>query len=199
MLIVILLLKLVSALAAIKNNLKIVGYFLLGNLSLDIFGQIIKHFSHYPKPYTGIGFILFGIGAFCYLANGAWLAFCSGWTVKNTTLKQVSILALISMIVFVLSIYPILRGIPMLHTWYAFYGSLSLTSMIILLKDMRKNLSWNSGLMLMLSLGCLADLALVILFGFQYYWLISVSNCIFYLGVLVVCWISPQYRNLLKL
>lgn len=198
MLIVILLLKLLSALAAIKNNLKVAGYYLLGNLGLDVLGQVIKHCQHYPKPYTGIGFILFSITTFCYLANGAWLAYCAGWTVQNKTLQQVSVLTLISILTLVLGIYPVLHGATMLTVWYAFYATLSFTSVIMLVKDMRKHLSWNSGIMLMLSLGCLADLALVIIFGFQYYWLISVCNCLFYLGVLGICWISPKYRNLLS-
>lgn len=199
MLIAILLLKLISALTALKNNLKVVGCYLLGNLSLDVLGQvIIKYFQHYPKPYIGIGFILFSLSTFAYLANAAWLLFCAGWTLNNTTLKQVSGLALFSLLGCVLVMYPALHGIAMLTVWYAFYATLSLISTSILIKDMRKYLNWNSGIMLMLSLGCLADLGLVILFGPQHYWLVTLSNGIFYLAVLVACWLIPKYKNLLS-
>lgn len=198
MLIVIFLLKLLAALAAIKNNLKVAGYFLLGNLGLDVLGQIIKHFQHYPKPYTGLGFILFSLTTFCYLANGAWLLFCAGWAVQNKTLKQVAGLALLTMLSFVLLMYPTLHGATMLTVWYAFYATLGITSLAALVKDLRKNLNFSTALMLMLSLGCVVEIGMIILFGFPYYWLVSVCNCIFYLVVLGVCAIAPNYIHLLK-
>lgn len=199
MLIFILLLKLLSAIAALKNNLKIVGAYLLGNLALDIIGQIVKRHNHYPKPYTGVGFILFSITTACYLLNGAWLLWCSGKTVKNITLQQTALLSAATSILGVLYSYPTLSGTKLLTVFYIYYLTLSLTSAFMIFKEMRRQLSLSTGIMLMLSLGCIVEvLMLVIIFGFPYYWLISVCNGIFYLTILGVCVISPKYKHLLK-
>lgn len=196
--ILILLLKLISAIAAIRNKLKIVGYYLFGNLFLDIASQVIKHYNHYPKPYTGIGFYLFACSTFFYLSNGAWLLFCSGKSSNSKTIQQVSILSLISILILVLTAYPTLAGASLLTVFYAYYAVLSIISIVFLIKSLFNNLSLNNGIMIMLNLGCLLELFIVKVFGFHYYWLVSVCNCILYLATLVSCALVPKYRNLLK-
>lgn len=198
LIVIILLIKVITAITSLKNSLKVIGYYLLGNVILDFVSCIIKYINHCPKPYTGLGFWLFSITTFCYLANNSWLLFCTGMTLKNSTLKQVSILSLITILTFVLTAYPGLHGESMLRVWYSWYLSSSLICLILLVKNLKSNLSWNNSIMLMFSLGCIAEIFVILLFGYQYYFVISICNFLFYFVVLGVCVIAPKYNHLLK-
>lgn len=198
MLIAIYLVKLITAILAIKNNLKLVGYFLIGNLGLDIICQVVRHFNHYPKPYMGLGFLFFSITTLCYLANGAWLLFLAGRAVDNKTIQQTSILSLISILSFILLMYPDIAGAKLLTVFYAYYAAVSVTGLITCLVNIWKKPSAVTGILMMMSLGCLVEILVVIKFGFAYYWLVSVSNVIFYFTILTTCHLAPKYQNLMR-
>ena len=198
MLIFILLLKAITALISLKNNLKIVGYYLFSNLILDCIGQLIKYLNHYPKPYSGIGLILFAITTFIYLANASILLFFNASLIKNISLKNVSILGLTSLFILIMVKYPIICGSKLLIVFYSYYLTTSILSIISLLSKIKQYLSWSLGIMLMLSLGSLIEVFILLKFSFLYYWLISVCNCTFYFAILLFCGLIPKYRHLLK-
>jgi len=198
MLILLSLLMFLTALIAIKNDLKIAGYALLGYLSLDILSQILRHFVTGPKPYTGNSFIFWFLSTVCYLGCGAWLAYCAGWSANSKTLKQASIISVATVAGFILLAYPTVAGASMLTLFYSFFAALYVASLVICARSIIQEPRLNNVCLVLLSLGGISEIFILTVFGFPYYWLISVSNCIFYLVVLVVSLLSSKYKNLLK-
>ena len=143
MLVAIFILKLLAAIAAIRNKLKVIGNFLIFNLLFDILTQILMVIMKpYPKPYTGFGFFLLSIAVFGYLANGANLLYHSGVALDNKTLKQTSILSLLSILGLVLFVYPIpLASLYLLY--YIYYAVISIVSLVFLVKNLRQHLSFS--------------------------------------------------------
>lgn len=190
-------LKICAIASCIKFKLKYIGYYLAGNLVLDLVAKIVNDLNTYPKPYTGIGFIMFGVTTFCYLSNAAWLLFCAGRSLDNKTLQQVAPLSIISIFTAIMLSYPVLSGPSLLAVFYAYYGALMLTSFASLAYNLTK-ITVNQTLLLMMSLGGIAEILLVVIFGYQYYWLVNLCNGIFYLVILLSCSLIPKYANLLK-
>lgn len=192
-------LKLISAIYALKNNLKIVGYFLLGNLGLDILTQVFNHlYQPYPRPLMGLGFFFFALSVFGYLANGAWLMFCSSWSAHSITMRHCSVLALLSALALILVSYPAIIGASLLTVFFTYYIVIAVLCLVMIFLNLRKQLTISNGLMFMFNLGCLMEIFVVLSFGFQYYWLVNICNLIFYSVVLVVCSQFQKYTNLLK-
>jgi len=203
-------LRIVSIFLSIKNKLYNVGYFLIGNILFDVIGQIVKSFNHYPKPYTGIGFLLFAITTFCYLSNGAWMMFCAGRSIDNNiedlsksshkssykTLKQVAPLSLLSVFAFCMLSYPAIAGGLMLAIFYAYYGTVLFISLIMLSSRFSK-ITLSQSLLVMLSLGGIAQIILVSFLPGTY-WLVNLSNSIFYLTVSGASLLAERFDRLLK-
>lgn len=189
-------LRIVSIFLSIKNKLYNVGYFLIGNILFDVIGQVIKSFNHYPKPYTGIGFLLFAATTFCYLSNAAWMMFCAGRSLDNQTLKQVAPLSLLSVFAFCMLSYPIVSGGLMLAIFYAYYGAVLFVSLIMLSSRFSK-ITLSQALLVMLSLGGIAQIILVSVFP-QSYWFVNLCNCIFYLTVSGASLLAERFDRLLK-
>lgn len=196
--VILLLLKACAFISCFRFKLKYIGYYLVGNTIFDIITQIAKSLNHYPKPYTGTGFIIFGITTFCYLANASWLMFCAGKSLKNKTLQQVAPLSILSVFTLVMLAYPALAGASLLAVFYAFYGASMVISFVCLALNLSK-INVNQTLLMMMSLGGVAEILLIVIFGYQYYyWLINLCNGMFYLAVLLFCSLIPRYANLLK-
>lgn len=196
--IILIVLVILAMIAAFKNNIKIVGYFLLGHLSIDLLHQFIKSLNHYPKPYTGVGFLLFSLTTILYLAHGAWLLWCSGKVTNSKTLQQEAILLWITVSCGALWIYPAIAGMKLVTIFYAYYGALAAVAFGANIVDLIKKPRFSNTLMMMLSLGCLAELFIVVVFGFQFYWLVLLCNGIFYLATLAASLISSRYKNLIQ-
>lgn len=197
-LIFLLIVKITTAIAALKNNLKIVGYYLLGNFLLDCSGQLVQYYLHqYDKPYHGFSFLLFIISSLCYLGNATWLAFSSGKAIQEKSLQKLSWLMLITILVVILCFYPSLHGAEMLKLWYDFYLVLSLFSLGAIILKLKNHLHFDSGLMLMLNLGCLAEVILTYC-HLNLYWLIYLCNMLFYFVILFSCRLNRRYTHLLE-
>lgn len=196
---IVLLLKLVASIYAFKNKLFIPGAFLATNLFCDITCQITNYlYQGYPKPLVGVGFILFAISVVSYLMSGVSLMFTSAMSVNNLTVKQVAPLLLISAAMLVLAFYPGIIGLSLVNLFLGFYACIAMVSIIVISQKLFQQPSLTKVLMFMLNLGCLIEILIVKMFGFQYYWLVNVSNCIFYLVILASCALVPKYRNLLS-
>ncbi len=183
MLIVTLLFKFISSIISFKNNLKFIGYFLLGNLAIDITTQIL-----HDKNLM--------ISFFLYLSNATLLFFFSGCAIKNKTIKQTSILSLISIFLFIVFNKNHLSNQMMIIISY--YGSLSFIGSISLICNLMKRFSIVTGLMLLFNFGCLMELLVLKLYGISNYWMVNICNLLFYLIVVAVCLLIPKYKHLLK-
>lgn len=188
MLITILLLKFIAGIIALKNNLKLIGYFLFSNLAIDIITQLLKEG-------TGIVFI---ISIFFYLSNAALLFLFSGFAAESKSIKQNAGLSLLCVFSLIgIHIHSISNEIIM-NTIYAYYGSLAAIASISLVSSLMKKLSITTGIMMMFNFGCLMELFVVKMFGVANYWVINICNVLFYLTVIVVSLLLPKYKNLLS-
>lgn len=178
------LLKLIAAIFAIKNKLRPVTYFLIGNIFLDITSKL---FSYYGHDNT----ILFNMSIFLYIANAAWLMFCSGAQINNKPICYASVLSLGS----VFGICIIAYSYSLL---LAFYAASALISLSFLVINIFKKPSFNSGILMMLNIGCLVEVFIVSNFGPQYYFLVNICNIIFYLAIICAGAMSQKYESLLQ-
>lgn len=172
------LIKFIATLFAIRNKLKLIYIFLIGNLILDVFCQLIK----YTHPQISI---------FLYIANAAWLMFCSGAQVNNKPICYASVLALGSVFVACSIAY----SYPVLLAFYAASALISLTFIVI---NIFKKPNFNTGILMMLNIGCLLEVFIISKFGPDYYFLINTANICFYLSIIGVGATSQKYENLLK-
>ena len=199
MLFLILALKLISSIYAFKNKMPIIGWFLVSNLVFDVLSQLFQYlYKPYPRPLTGVGFLFFAISCFCYLANAACLLLFSGKTAENKTIQQTAPLATASILALILFSYPVFIGLSLVTIFFTFFIIAAIVSLIAIAMTMVKQPTLSKAVMLMLNLGCLMEVLVVMLFGFQYYWLVNICNLVFYFVILGVCSLVPKYKNLLK-
>lgn len=178
------LLKLIAAIFAIKNKLRPVTYYLLGNIFLDITSKLFNHYSN-------DNIILFNISIFLYIANASWLMFCSGAQSNNKPICYASVLALGSVFVICLIAYSY-------SLLLAFYAASALISLSFLIINLFKKPSFNTGILMMLNIGCLMEVFIVSSFGPQYYFLVNICNIVFYLAIICAGAMSQKYERLLE-
>ncbi len=193
--IILILLKLLTIIISIKYKLKYVGYYLIGNFIFDILGQAIKNENIYPKPYTGIGYVLFGGTTFCYLASAAWLLFLVGKSVSSKTIQQVAPLFFISVFSICLLFYPSLCGSSMLMMFYVYYIIACLVAIVAITNNFIK-ITINQALLLILSLGCLVEILLISLF--KLYFFANLCNGMLYVVMIFFSLLNQKYERLLR-
>lgn len=182
--------------ASFKNDLKIVGYYLLGNFILDVIGQLLGWWHMGSIPYQGIDFIIYSFRAACFLLGAGWLVHGCAGSVSHKSLQKIGLFSSIFFCIFLLLQYPHLHGEEMLRLWYLFYLIMALLGTFSIIWRISKHLNLNAAIMLMLSLGCIAEIFIIKFL--HLYWLISVCNLLFYLAILVFCGSAPRYIHLLK-
>ncbi len=187
--------KLIVSLVAGFKKLKYTAIFLFGSLIFDISTQIVKSQNHYPKPYIGLGFLLFFTSTFFYLSYPTLLLLCSSLVTKVKTLMYLAPLALGSVMSFVYFTYPEVSGRAMVKAFYAYYAALFAIILINLIKNLKQDkVTFDKLLLVLLTLGGIMEC--VFLIKLNYAW-ISLSNFVFYSVVLIVSFLSPQYKRLL--
>lgn len=172
------LIKLIALLFAIKNKFKYIYCFLIGNIMLDITCQLIK--NTHPQ-----------IAIFLYIASASWMMFCSGLQVNSKPIIYVSVLALGT----VFGICSIAYSYSLL---LAFYAASAIISLFFLIKNIFKQPGFDTGILMMLNLGCLMEVFIVSNFGPQYYFLVNICNIIFYLAIIGAGVMSQKYESLLQ-
>lgn len=202
--VVLLFLKLIVIYYSWKNKISKVTIFIFSSIIIDIIINLInliKSINNYPKPYTGTGFILFCISTIAYLSQGSFMLYFTGKIIKSKTLQHISILFLISISSFILFSYPAYRGQYLLNALYAYYGGcliISFGSIVAKLGSIKDKYFIDKIIFMMLSLGGIAELILIIMFGYQYYWILNMCNVGFYLIILYVARSIHLYARLLS-
>ena len=187
--------KLIVGLITVVKKLKHTAIFILGSLFFDISALVIKTHNHYPKPYIGLGFCLFLISTFCYLAYPTLLMLCSALVTKSKNVLNLSFLALGSMMSFVILTYPGVSGPAMVKAFFTYYATLFVFILVSLIKNLKRDkTTLDKLLLILLTLGGITECGFLI--KLNYAWL-SLSNFFFYSVVLVVAFLSPQYKRLL--
>lgn len=178
-----------------KFKLKYISLYLFGSLILDILTQVIRSFNHYPKPYTGDGLVLFLLSTFCYLSCPTLLLFCSSLTCKNKISFHLSLLSILSIMIFIITNYPIISGVALINVFYTYFATLFIFAFVILIINIKsKIVTVEKLLLLILNFGGIVEC--LILTKFTYSWL-HLSNFLFYSLILIVALLSPKYARLL--
>lgn len=189
------LLKLFASLTLLYKK-STIGYYLIISIFLEIIYNILNYLMlGYSKPYIGYAFILFVIKTILYLGQGSLFLWFAGKIINNKTITQIAPISLVSIMLFITTSYPIISGRPMLKVFYIYYFICFISSLIVMFIQFKK-LTIDKLFILMLSLGGLSEIFILYFVG-NYYYLVQLSNCIFYIVLILFYWIIRKYIHLL--
>lgn len=178
--------------------------FLIGmTFIIDLLIQLKNHFIIYPKPYVETGFIFFCIttGLYLFVPTLTLLTSIWSWT-KKVALYPV--LAWLSACIFCLWNYPAIRGLDMLNLFAAYYLAIPVASLFYLLSKAKNRFSFSQAGLLLSSLGGIVAMIIQLsqvtfnlsTLTVENWFLITLSNCIFYIGLIVFSWINRVQKIL---
>lgn len=160
-----------------------------------VFEQFRINLTAYPKPYEGIGFVLFSIGAILLLMIPTVLVNLINKSF-NKKLFIPSILLWLTISIGSLTIYPSVRGQELLNVFYAYYLTQMIPSFLYLIYKMHKiKFTLSQGFLFLATLASLVELGVIIFF--KDWFLVTLCNCIFYCVIILASWLNRYFRRLI--
>lgn len=188
------------SITAYLNKSKLLSLYFGLLLFCDASGWLRQQLTDYPKPYTGIGFILFSITTILFLAIPM-LTFEFSYYSFHKKIHSVPILGWISACIVLLCAYPEVRGESMLNAFYAYYLVGGISTFIWFLSKVKQKFSVTQGVLFLGSIVTIINILIakkeVNVFHLEYWLLIAACNCIYYAATIVFVWLNRFVKRLL--
>lgn len=182
------------------NKSKMLAVYITLITICDLSGWLRANFTHYEKPYTGTGFILFSITTVLYLAIPAITCLFSYFSFSKK-INRSAIIGWVLASLTVLIAYPTLRGQNLLTFFYSYYLVYGIANLIYLISQYKNRFTFSQGGLLLATLGSIICILIAIkevsVLTLQYWMLIVYCNYIFYIGLIVASWINRFVKKLL--
>lgn len=182
------------------NKSKLLSLYFGLLLFCDASGWLRQQLTDYPKPYTGLGFILFSITTILYLAIPM-LTFEFSFYSFHKKIHIVPILCWLTASIGLLFAYPEVRGANMLAAFYAYYLVGGISTVIWLLSKVKQRFTFTQGVMLLAAATSVINFLIakkeVTILQLDYWLLIASCNCIYYSLTIVFAWINRFAKKLL--
>jgi hypothetical protein len=185
--------KLIASLTSLITKRTNIGSFLMISLFCDLAWHTVNKINTYPTPYTGVGMILFSISTILFLAIPTALGamVCKAFDLKRLIAPVLLTFATVTL--GCLIIYPAIRGQAMIAVLYSYYLTILVPSLLIPIYKMHKiKLSVDQALLMLATFASLVQLGIVIYLGDAQWFLVSVSNYIFYSGIILACFLKRK-------
>lgn len=193
-------LLIVTIIVCYINKSKLLSLYFVLLFICDFSGWLKQQIFHYPKPYVGVGFILFAIGT-CLLLLMPTLNLLFAIYSFGKRINFIPIAVWMTVSGFLLSIYPTVRGANMLAAFYAFYLSMGMATIGFFLSKVKNKFTFSQAGLFLSSFGSVVTTIIAIkeisVLNLDQWSLIALCNCIFYIGLIVFSIVNRVVGRLL--
>jgi len=192
-------LELTTAIVAIRQHFKWTACFLSFSFLLDIINLLITQYNnHYSsKPYAGINFLLWIISMACYLGICNLLCFITSIVYKNKKWACINIFVYFISIFYLTIYYLSLSDIVTSKLINIYYIIFMFINSLILISKIKAGFGMDKFVLLLCSIGGLTEFLIIQQYSFSKYYLLNISNAIFYLMVIAIIWMHGKLNRLI--
>lgn len=182
------------------NKSKLFSLFLGLSFICDISGWLRQQYTSYPKPYSGIGFVLFALTTclFLLIPTLNWSFVIYSFERK---IKALPVTCWLTACICLLTNYSILRGQKMLDAFYVYYMLTGAVCLIYCISKAKLKFTFSQAGLMLSCLGTIITSIIAIkeisIFELNQWILIIICNCIFYIALMIGSIINHFAKHLL--
>lgn len=189
----------ITLIICIINKNKLASFYLGYCFIIEILVLLKNTFTHYPKPYEGIAFILFGAVTGLSLSTHCLMVVLA----LRSFYKKIfmpPIFLWLGVLIYCLINYLELRGQAMLNIFYSYYLAMSIFAFFLFLSKMKERFSFGQGVLFLSSFGSIITSIIAIkevsISSMSNWALITLCNCIFYFAIAVASMLNRFAKRL---